>query len=460
MKKSYLKSMALFAMAIVFGLASCKKDKQEPAPPAPVAQQVEVTGEITVNTAWTADKQYLLKGFVYVVDGVTLTIAPGTVIKGDKQTMGSLIIERGAKIMAEGTVNKPIVFTSNGPVGFRNRGDWGGVIICGKAPVNNGDPQIEGGPRSHYGGTDPNDNSGTMKYCRIEFAGYPFQPDKEINGLTMAGVGVGTTIDYIIASYINDDSFEWFGGTVNCKHLIAFRGLDDDFDTDNGYVGNLQYLLAVRDKNVADVSGSNGFESDNDATGSTNVPVTHPIFSNVTIIGPRADANTKNINANFKNAMHLRRNTATCVYNSVFAGYLGGLLLDGSAAQGNATNGILQIHNTMISGCSSQSNFFLVPTTSTMTAGELAAWYFTADFANDTLVNNADLKLTDAFNLELPNAVPMAGSPLFGAASFDNANLQNAFFTPETFIGAFGTTDWTQGWVVWDPQNEPYAIPQ
>ena len=455
-KRTYQITALLVTLSIIFSVACSKKD-EEPAP-TPESGAIEVSGEISGNVTWTSGKQYLLKGFVYVIEGATLTIEPGTVVKGDKPTMGSLIVERGGKIIADGTAEHPIVFTSNAPSGFRNRGDWGGLILCGKAPVNNGDPQIEGGPRSHYGGTDPADNSGILRYVRIEYAGYPLQPDKETNGLTLAGVGTGTVVDYIMVAYANDDSFEWFGGTVNCKHLIAFRGLDDDFDTDNGYVGKLQFLIAVRDKNVADVSGSNGFESDNDASGSTNVPVTKPIFSNVTVIGPRKDATTTNINANYKNSMHLRRNTQTCVYNSVFAGYMGGLLLDGTATQTNAVNGLLQIHNTIISGVPDAAKYFTVQSGSTMTADSLASWYLSAAFHNDTLMKNADLQLKDAFNLASPNLLPETTSPLFGMADYSSPNLQDAFFTQENYAGAFGTTDWTSGWVNWDPQNEAYPV--
>ena len=216
--------------------------------------------------------------------------------------------------------------------------------------------------------------------------------------------------------------------------------------------------MAVRDKNVADVSGSNGFESDNDATGSTNTPITKPIFCNVTIIGPRKDATTSNINGNYKNALHLRRNTQTCTYNSVFAGYLGGLLLDGTLSQTSAVNGILQIRNTILAGPAAANRYFSVQTGSTMTADSLAKWYLTPAFANDTILNNSDLKLTDAFNLSQPNLIPQAGSPLLGSADYSNVNLQDPFFTHETYIGAFGSTDWTSGWVVWDPQNLPYEL--
>lgn len=129
-----------------------------------------------------------------------------------------------------------------------------------------------------------------MKYVRIEYAGYAFAPDKEINGLTFGGVGNGTAIDYIQVSFANDDSYEWFGGTVNCKHLVAFSGLDDEFDTDYGFSGSVQYIVGLRDPNIADVSKSNGFESDNDATGSTNTPTTNPKFANASLFGPKANA--------------------------------------------------------------------------------------------------------------------------------------------------------------------------
>ncbi len=182
-------------------------------------------GDISTNTTWTKNNVYLLNGWVYVIDGVTLTIEAGTIIRGDKANKAALIVERGGKLIANGTVSEPIIFTSNQAPGSRTYGDWGGVILCGKALVNKVDPQIEGGPRSHYGGTDDTDNSGSLKYVRIEFPGIAFQPDKEINGLTFGGVGSGTTIDYIQVSYSGDDSYEWFGGKVNCKHMIALQGM-------------------------------------------------------------------------------------------------------------------------------------------------------------------------------------------------------------------------------------------
>ena len=177
---------------------------------------------------------YVLKGWVYIANGAELTIEPGTIIKGDKQTKATIIAERGGKLIAQGTAEAPIVFTSAQPKGQRKPGDWGGVILCGQAPHNAGEAQIEGGPRAKHGGNDVHDNSGVLSYVRVEFAGYPFATDQEINGVTLGSVGDGTKIDHVQVSYSNDDSFEWFGGTVNCKNLIAFNGWDDDFDTDNG----------------------------------------------------------------------------------------------------------------------------------------------------------------------------------------------------------------------------------
>jgi hypothetical protein len=367
---------------------------------------VTVEGELTSNTTWTSNNVYLIKGFYYVRDGATLTIQPGTVIRGDQNTKGTLLIERGAKLIANGTETQPIVFTSNIAAGSRAYGDWGGVVLCGKAAINvpGGTAIIEGGPTSVYGGganPDDADNSGSLKFVRIEFPGIPFVPDKEINGLTMGAVGSGTTLDYIQISYCGDDSFEWFGGKVNAKHLIAFRGWDDDFDTDFGYRGMIQYAVSLRDKDIADPgSGSNSFESDNDGSGSTNTPVTQPIFSNVSSFGPKYTVGTS-VNSNFKRAMHLRRNTRTTVYNSVFAGWPIGLFIDGTAAQGNATAGDMKMQRTVLAGMGS---FFV--------SSFERNFFTTASFGNDTMATNDLLMYVDPFNLGQPNFLLQSGSEL------------------------------------------------
>ncbi len=212
-------------------------------------QEFVFTGKQTLKKG-----TYLLKGWVYIADGAELTIEPGTIIKGDKQTKAALIAERGGKLIAKGTATEPIVFTSEEAAGSRKPGDWGGIILCGKAKNNQTEQQIEGGPRTKHGGADDADNSGALSYVRIEFAGYPFQKDKEINGLTLGSVGSGTEIDHVQVSYSNDDSFEWFGGTVNCKYLVAYKGWDDDFDTDNGFSGKVQYGLSARQQDSRHLS--------------------------------------------------------------------------------------------------------------------------------------------------------------------------------------------------------------
>ncbi|MBK7213615.1 MAG: hypothetical protein IPH88_10070 [Bacteroidales bacterium] len=373
----------------------------------PAANVTVAAGHITSNTTWTSNNTYLLNGWVYVDNGVTLTIQPGTVIRGDLTNQGALIIERGGKLLAEGTATQPIVFTSNSNAGSRNYGDWGGIIICGRAAVNQtgGEAIIEGGVGSYYGGgLSPNnaDNSGILKYVRIEFPGIAFSPNNEINGLTCGGVGNGTTLDYIQISYSGDDSYEWFGGTVNAKHLIAFRGWDDEFDTDNGFSGMIQYAVSLRDPNSADVSGSNGFESDNDASGSTNTPQTHPIFSNVSIFGPLATSSTP-FNSNFKRSMHIRRNSALCVYNSVFSGFPVGLYIDGNTTQANATNNVLQMENCILAGMTTN---FDVPSGQTWSAATAQTWFLDPSRHNQTIASNTALALVDPFNLTAPNFLP------------------------------------------------------
>lgn len=395
----------------------CEWDPQNEAYPATTI--TVNAGDITTNTTWTSGNTYLLNGWVYVTSGVTLTIQPGTVIRGDYVNKGSLIIERGATLNAQGTAANPIVFTSNEDPGNRDYGDWGGLILCGRATINQaGDTaEIEGGVGSIYGGgASPNDadNSGILQYIRIEFAGVPFVTDKEINGLTMGGVGSATTIDHIQISYSGDDAYEWFGGKVNCKNLVSFRTWDDDFDTDNGYQGMIQYAVALRDPDIADPgSKSNGFESDNDKDGTTNVPQTAPVFSNFSMFGPKVTAGTT-INANYKNAMHLRRNTSLNLYNSFFAGYANGLLLDGALAEANATALDLNIGVSYLVGISGSE--FQLASGSTF---DLPTWFLTTMSCNDTMTANTSLMITDGFNLTAPNFLPQTGSPLLSRTWLD-----------------------------------------
>ncbi|MBB6239511.1 hypothetical protein HDC90_004164 [Pedobacter sp. AK013] len=436
--------------------------------------------EINTNTTWTADKIYLLKGFVFVSNNATLTIEPGTIIKGDKATKGTLIVTRGAKINAVGTVEKPIVFTSASAAGARREGDWGGVILLGKAPVNTGtDVKIEGGlvqPTGkndkdyiYYGGIDVADNSGTMKYVRIEYGGIAFSVDNEINGLTMGGVGNGTTLDYIQVYRSGDDAFEWFGGTVNAKHLLAIGTWDDDFDTDFGYSGNVQFALAQRVATVADQSQSNGFESDNNGTGTDQTPKTSAVFSNVTILGPIKKAGDA-FNANFYHGAQIRRNSSISILNSIISGFPIGIYIDdtkvvtANSTSTNFTSGNMVIANNLIYG--TKNTEVLVSNTAAAAAIEAklrADNVFAKDLFGSSLYTNAYLYGSDfgsGATLGTPNFVLSTNSVAATGAAFTNPKVSGAFFTPVAYKGAFGPTDnWAAGWAAVDAQSLAYTTP-
>ncbi|TGE27290.1 T9SS type A sorting domain-containing protein [Hymenobacter metallicola] len=426
----------------------------------PAAPTTVVATNITSDTRWTKDNIYLLQGYVYVRSGATLTIDPGTIIKGDKAVTpgGTLVVEQGAKIIADGTAAQPIVFTSNQPAGSRNRGDWGGIVICGRAPINQpGTPSVEGVPGAVFGGNQPADNSGILRYVRIEYPGIALATNNEINGLTLAGVGSGTTIDYVQVYASGDDSFEWFGGTVNAKHLVAVSATDDDFDTDFGYTGKVQYAVTVRTPNAADVSGSTAFESDNDSQGSSLTPITAPVFSNVSAFLQNPSAT-----ANFTRAIHLRRNTQLSLFNSVLTGWPVGLTLEGSGAQGNATAGSLVLKNNVLAGMS--TNFQAAGTGTT--TYDVAGFWNTAANSNTTYAAISALNLyADNFNATNSNGTASgtpsfelpAASPLVSGAAYTDAKLADSFFdkTP-TFRGAFGATNWAAGWTNFNPQITCY----
>ncbi|MBE7176173.1 MAG: hypothetical protein INR69_07210 [Mucilaginibacter polytrichastri] len=461
-------SLVYFSLSVLLLFSACGKDDNggNVTPDGP-KEVVTVKGDITANTTWTADKSYLLNGFVFVKSGVTLTIEPGTVIKGDKVSNATLVITRGAKINATGTVEKPIVFTSNAAAGSRNAGDWGGLIILGKAPINIkgtgstaafNENKIEGGLNptaggnefeyTWYGGTDAADNSGTLKYVRVEYPGVAYSVDNEINGITFGGVGAGTTIEHVEVYNSGDDSFEWFGGTVNAKYLLAVNGVDDDFDTDNGFAGKIQFGVAIRNANVADKSGSNGFESDNDAPGSANTPQTKAVFSNMTIVGPMATTSTQ-INSYFQNGAQIRRNSSQSIANSIFMGFPVGVYIDdtrGTATSANALSGSLVFANNIIAGCTT-------PFKKSTDAFDIAA-FFTQN-ANISIATTAEAGLTDAY-AAAPKLTLKAGAAALTGAAF-NGVFADGFFSKVAYKGAFdGTTDWTSGWATYDPQNTAY----
>ncbi len=422
---------------------------------------VTVQNDITTNTLWTKDKIYRMTKFIYIRPNATLTIEAGTTVQGLKGSQATLIVMRGGKLIADGTASAPIVFTSSNTTN-PTYGDWGGVYLLGKAPTNTvfnnvqGEGQAEGGINNAagdglYGGTDPNDNSGILRYVRIEYCGIALGGNNsEINGLTMSGVGAGTIIDHVQVSFCGDDSFEWFGGTVNCKHLIAYRGFDDDFDADLGYSGNVQFAIAIRDPKEADASRSNGFEVNNDGDGSARTPITKPTFSNVTIVGPSGTG----INSLYGRAAHLRANCQIGIFNSVFIGnYPQGILIEGITTAESARTGLLEIKNCHVAGPTR-----LLDSLPAGNASSLAinAWYRTPAFGNQIAPMSSAAAFQDPFNLAKPNARPTFSSPLLGAASFTAPRVSGAFFDKVNFMGAFGpnsVADWTRGWAFFAALN-------
>ena len=422
-----------------------------------------ISGNLNGVNNWSADTIYKLTGKVYVKAGGVLNIAPGTVIKGDKNTPGSaLIITRGAQIYAIGEATRPIVFTSSETPGNRAMGDWGGLVIAGNARINvpGGIGTFEGGNLANpdgtvsdgqYGGLNDLDNSGELRYVRIEYAGFAYAPNNELNSLTMGGVGSGTKISYVQCSFGLDDSFEWFGGTVNCKNLISFRGNDDDFDTDFGFSGKVQFGVCLRDTAVADaVSGSNAFESDNDGAGSANGPKTRAVFSNMTLIGPRFTPTT-NFDVNHRRGAHIRRNSELSAFNSIFMGWPTGIKIDGDSCQRNADSSRLRIKNSVVAGCPQN-----LDSTATTTTWGISNWYNQAGNSNTIYAANTDVQLSNPFNYFNPDFRPNAGSPMLSGASFTDAFLATGF-TTVAFRGAFGTENWTAGWSNFRPDTVSYT---
>lgn len=443
-----LKFLAVLLLGSVI-ITSCTKKEEDETPSPTSGSKVILQGNITADKVLKATDTVVLSGYVYVQSGVTITFEAGTIVRSDITEKGALIVERGAKIYSNGTATNPVVFTSGKAAGLRAPGDWGGIVILGKATTNRStEPTIEGGIGRPYGGTDDNDNSGSITYTRIEYAGIAAQPGSEINGLTLGAVGRGTTLDHIQVVYANDDAYEFFGGTVNAKYLIAFATADDDFDFDFGYRGHIQYAISYRDPAFVDGGDAgNGIESDNDGSSSTATPYTKPVLSNFTFVGPNGASNTA---ANHNYGNRWRRNTRFEIYNSILLGYAkAGFCVDGQLTAEAYNNGESKFKNNIVNAVikpflSRDNNVF---TDSTLQAKALLD-------GNTVIANSTDIKLGNISNLNAPNFLPNSTSPALNGASF--VGLDASFFTTTTFKGAMGTSDWTTSWTNWNPQTTNY----
>jgi hypothetical protein len=430
----------------------------------------------TVRTL-SADTVYALTGWYFVDSTAVIVIPAGTLILGDSASAGTLIVRRGGKIVATGTQAEPIVFTSAKPAGQRRPGDWGGVIILGKAPTNQpSTKQIEGGfgtaadNNAAYGGSNADDSSGVLRYARIEFAGIAFSQDNEINGLTFGGVGRKTVVDHVQVSFANDDDFEFFGGTVDARYLVSWRSLDDDFDTDFGYSGRIQFAVVKRDPQIFDAStsgSSNGFESDNESTAPyTATPRTSARFSNVTILGPAADSAAANaLNAKWQYVAMLRRSTELSIYNSLLTGYRLGINLRDTLTQDAALNNRLEIRSTSLAVPREVVRTSSSPTTGVPPGFTVATWFTNGGNTGGTSRQAGDLGFgAAAFSLDNGfNPVPPAGSEAAtGGTSFAGRLQGDSWFTQVAYRGAFEpgvsmANQWTAGWTNFDPQNVQYV---
>lgn len=454
------KTLALAGLCLALLASSCDKNKDFSAPegdnlaglPAKPQEHVPVdaNGLITVTTL-TSDKVWLIDGVSYVKPGQTLTIQAGTYLTtgtvkqyndpqfGLQSLAGVLVVPKTAKLVANGTATAPIVFTSPKAAGQRAAGNFGGIVILGQAGTNKpASTRIEGIPQPAgtditYGGSNNADNSGSLKYVRIEFPGYKLAEGNEINGLTLGGVGSGTVLSHIQVSWSADDAFEFFGGKVNADHLVALSTDDDDFDFDFGYTGTIQYAISLKDANSTNsVSGgtsdSNGLESDNDGSGSSATPTTRPVLRNFTFIGLGSSTLANN---KLKFGNRWRRATSLDIQNSIIGGYVTGISFESINTTGTFSNNVVHGYTATVAGTTPTNytgNSLGVNATNANTFLRLAA----SPFYPGTSYNVLNLR-------------PVSGSPAYGngTTTYKGAVAPNAT----------ASTVWTANWTQFNPRN-------
>lgn len=444
--------LSLAAVVLALGTA-CKKENQVANDRALTAGPIHscgdstISGVITSNLTLDSCKVYKLSGFVYVANNATLTITKGALVQGIKGNPGgTLIITKGSKLVAAGTQFSPILFTSDQAAPAS--GDWGGIVLLGKADINQGDSALVEGitgatPASaYYGGSNNADNSGTLTYVRIEYAGYELAPDNELNGLTLAGVGSATTVHHVEVYKSKDDAFEFFGGTVSPSYLIAVDALDDMFDFDNGFSGTINYALGISDPTRADKSQSNGIESDNRSNGdSASVPVTKAVINHLTIIGQATAAAASITNGqpsgtgSYGRGAHIRRSSRIDLQNAVIMGFNRGLSLDG--ALGNTpcaySRGLSVISNNLVHAF--VTPFVIEGTSACLTTATFDAIAQSLNGKYSSTNPNAGILLVNPF----VRPTTASAANFFPQASGDAAAIGAGAFTS-------GAADWTANW--------------
>lgn len=372
-----------------------------------------IAGTIDKDTRLVKRNTYQLVGIVYVTNNAVLTIEPGTVIRGDDKTCGTLVVTNGAKIMAEGLETDPIVFTSNKEIADRRPGDWGGIIILGKAPINslggvhtlpfNLEPLL-----NHYGGTDAEDNSGIMKYVRIEFSGRKLSAEKELNGLSLAGVGRKTVLSNIQISFSNDDSFECYGGDLNMNNLVSYRTTDDDFDFTQGAQININNSIAIRHPFSSDISGSRCFEVDSyDKIQNTDMSkkMTKINATNITLVN--LEENNQGL---VRESVYVKENTFFNLSNSIVSGFSPFVLLEGNIGNGEVNLSKLSFKNIIVNNCNGGI-------TSESSSGNASI----QDYYNP----NSGIQYTKMKNTELFTTPNIKGNPDFRANTNNTIAIGN-----------------------------------
>lgn len=338
MKKNWkFATMALIAGVSLFA-TSCSSDEDPVNNPGDGGEDTYVLdSDITENVTLETGKTYTLNGGVHVKSGATLTIQPGvTIVAQHDETVDYILIEQGAKIDAQGTAAQPIVMTSE----KKEAGAWGGLHICGYAHTNNGSGKSEIG-NAPYGGNNDADNSGTLKYIRLEYTGYAFDEEHEANGVSFYGVGNGTTVEHLQAYQGSDDGFEFFGGSVNVKYMVVTSCSDDSFDWTEGWNGKAQFLVAYQEG-----ESSLGYacdclmECDNNGTNNAATPVAHPTIANVTLIGNGGDAQ----------GVRLRAGTQVELYNTIITGKGKPLTVETNETENALKDGTSKLEYVAISG--------------------------------------------------------------------------------------------------------------
>ncbi len=436
--KSRFLSAALFAgVAAAVGTTVVVQTQQTvPGLDKPV---VVVSGRISSTVNWTNNFYYLLRGAVFVEEDATLNIQAGTTVVGEAGSVGSLIVMRGGKLNALGTRDQPIVFTSDQAPGERARGDWGGIIINGRAPLNIPGGEGEGeADTGIYGGDDPNDNSGTMTYVRVEFAGTEFSPDNELNGIAFQGVGNGGRYDYIQIHMNKDDGLEWFGGAADIKHAVVTNAGDDSVDWTFGWRGRAQYVAVSQRGDDADA----GIEADNNEFNNELLPRSAPQLYNVTLCGDP----DRNEGAESVRGALLRRGTAGDVRNFVIQGFKNvGLEVNGASSLREASQGALRVSNGVI--------FNTGPGGTTHGPASTLALYANGTFPNVRLGQNPGIG--NCHDHDAPDWLPASIATLAGGQIAPAVPPNDGFFEVTTFIGAFShepEQNWAAGWTAF-PQR-------